>query len=480
MAEIILRTDNNTLITRIRRVFACKHSEKLSTEQTLTFEVPLDEGMKDIQDGDSYVAEFEGEFYDVVSIKRSMQRGQAQIAFSCEHVSYRLTDAPIAYFANEGSLRETLTKLLSGTGFSCGVVENTPVKAFAINSTSTVRATIFALAAAFGYEVRFHGFFVSMYHHRGSTIRKPLLENNVVSISKSTDYVRNEVAYSCTLHSPQGFELGDEVSMDFERLGIHALVRITGFSRNPFYSREVEVSVAAEENSLEADNAAFAQDLLSQNKNYYGVRLNSEEGLSVTRVDGAGKVILNADEFRMQAKDETGTLKDKLYFDPESGEYKFVGNVSVSGGTIDIGGNFIVDPKGNVYMYGDSTIYGGRYFAGTPGQEESFSQMTSTGFEVYNRDVELKLRFGYTSDGGDYPFIQLGSGSGASADYGLIKKFTDGLWIGNSIPRDASGSFMAKKGYNGIFFRFEDNTAFIVNDTVMANIYTGASIAKFA
>ena len=301
-----------------------------------------------------------------------------------------------------------------------------------------------------------------------------------MSISKNTDYARSEVSYSCTLYSPQGFDLGDEVSMDFERLGIHANVRITGFSRNPFYSREVEVSVDAQESNLETDSVDFAQELLSQNKSYYGVRLNDEQGLSVTRIDGAGKVILNADEFRMQAINKEGNMEDKLYFDAESGEYKFVGNINVFGGDINIGGNFIVDPHGNVYMYGDSTIYGGRYFAGNPGEEESFSQMTSTGFEVYNRDVELKLRFGYTSDGGDYPFIQLGSGSGASADYGLIKKFTDGLWIGNSVPKDASGNFMAKKGYNGIFFRFEDNTAFIVNDTVMANIYTGASIAKFA
>ena len=480
MAEIILRTSNNTLVTTINRVYSCKHSEKLSTEQTLTFEVPLDEEMKDIHDEESYVAEFEGEFYDVVSIRRSLQKGQAQISFNCEHVSYRLTDMAIAYFSNEGTLRETLAKLLSGTGFSCGVVETTPVKAFAINSTSTVRATIFSIAAAYGYEVRFHGFLVSRYNHRVSIIRKPLLENNVMSISKNTDYARSEVSYSCTLYSPQGFDLGDEVSMDFERLGIHANVRITGFSRNPFYSREVEVSVDAQESNLETDSVDFAQELLSQNKSYYGVRLNDEQGLSVTRIDGAGKVILNADEFRMQAINKEGNMEDKLYFDAESGEYKFVGNINVFGGDINIGGNFIVDPHGNVYMYGDSTIYGGRYFAGNPGEEESFSQMTSTGFEVYNRDVELKLRFGYTSDGGDYPFIQLGSGSGASADYGLIKKFTDGLWIGNSVPKDASGNFMAKKGYNGIFFRFEDNTAFIVNDTVMANIYTGASIAKFA
>ena len=75
--------------------------------------------------------------------------------------------------------------------------------------------------------------------------------------------------------------------------------------------------------------------------------------------------------------------------------------------------------------------------------------------------------------------MQLGSGSGAQTDYGLIKKFSDGLWIGNSDPADASGDFVARAGYNGMFFKFADNTAYIVHDANMRNIYTGAAIAKF-
>ena len=106
--------------------------------------------------------------------------------------------------------------------------------------------------------------------------------------------------------------------------------------------------------------------------------------------------------------------------------------------------------------------------------------MTARGFEVFNAQTDLKLRFGYTTQGEDFPFIQLGSGSGISTDYGLIKKFSDGLWIGNSEPADESGTFSPKVGFNGIFFKFSDNTAYIVRDTVQKNIYTGAAIAKFA
>jgi len=105
--------------------------------------------------------------------------------------------------------------------------------------------------------------------------------------------------------------------------------------------------------------------------------------------------------------------------------------------------------------------------------------MTDTGFDVYNGDREVKLRLAYTTEDEDYPYLQLGSGSGASTDFGLVKKFSDGLWIGNAEPEDETGAFEAKTGYNGIFFRFSDNTAFVVRDRTMKNIYTGSSIARF-
>ena len=188
---------------------------------------------------------------------------------------------------------------------------------------------------------------------------------------------------------------------------------------------------------------------------------------------------MNADEFRMQGLDASGNLEDKLYFDPQSGGYKFKGSIEVKDGSININDKFVVDENGNAYLSGDSTIYGGKYYAGLPGSDEGYSQMTANGYDVYNSGGELKLKLGYTTEDEDYPFLQLGSGSGTSKDFGLVKKFSDGLWIGNSIPADDQGTFTPSAGYNGIFFKFEDNTAYVVKDTNMKNIYTGSAIAKF-
>ena len=188
---------------------------------------------------------------------------------------------------------------------------------------------------------------------------------------------------------------------------------------------------------------------------------------------------MNSEEFRMQALDSEGKLEDKIYFDPTTGEYKFKGSLDIDSGSININNKFIVDEFGNAYMSGEATIYGGKYYAGLPGGQEGFSEMTSNGFDVYNADGDLKLKLGYTTEDEDFPFIQLGSGSGSTKDYGLVKKFSDGLWIGDSIAAEDYGNFEVKEGYNGLFFRFEDNTAFVVKDTNMKSIYTGLAIAKF-
>lgn len=72
-----------------------------------------------------------------------------------------------------------------------------------------------------------------------------------------------------------------------------------------------------------------------------------------------------------------------------------------------------------------------------------------------------------------------GAGSGTYGTKGLVKKFADGLWIGNSAPRDGSGVFSAQAGYNGIFFSFVDEQAYVVNGANMMNIYTGDAVARF-
>ena len=49
----------------------------------------------------------------------------------------------------------------------------------------------------------------------------------------------------------------------------------------------------------------------------------------------------------------------------------------------------------------------------------------------------------------------------------LLKSSQMVYGLATSEPADESGTFTPKAGYNGIFFKFSDNTAYIVRDTVL-------------
>ena len=477
--DLIFRTRDNTRVASVSAVMSCKIQEKLSTAKTLTFETLLTNDLLRLSDSQNYVLEYSGEYYDVVSIKKSISAGKPVFSCSCEHVSYRLASIVQEAQSLQGTPQEIISAILYGSGFICGSVEPTTTQVYSINSNSTSRGMVLDFCQKFGYEPMFQGYFVHIYNHRGSTTPKELVDGNVVSISKTTDKAKGTKSYACTLRSPTNIDIGDEVHFSFNTLGINEYVRVIGKTYDPFTSKEVTIDVDTETPGLETQLVRMESNAVKKDTAYYGVKIADENGLTITRADGKGEIIINADRFVMRAVDETGEMKDKLYFNPQTGEYTFVGNIDVDGGEINIADRFRVDVNGNVHMQGNSVIYGGRYFAGRPGDDSGYSEMTDTGFDVYNGDGEVKLRLGYTTEDEDYPFLQLGSGSGEHTDFGLVKKFSDGLWIGNSEPEDETGEFEAKTGYNGIFFRFSDNTAYVVRDRVMKNIYTGSAIARF-
>ena len=82
------------------------------------------------------------------------------------------------------------------------------------------------------------------------------------------------------------------------------------------------------------------------------------------------------------------------------------------------------------------------------------------------------------SDSVDYPYILMGNLD--SGDVGLMKKFRNGMWYGNSVPKDATGDFSGMHGASGIFINTVENKAYVVAGSEMQNIYTGEAIARFA
>lgn len=189
------------------------------------------------------------------------------------------------------------------------------------------------------------------------------------------------------------------------------------------------------------------------------------------------EIMVKLDSITLKVTDADGNVSEiKL---TEKGQIDLTGFATFKGlsdGTTVIDGGCIkADSK-----IESPIIVGGEIYAGTPENMLGYLKMVQDGMEIYNDDGLLKARIGYTSSDLDYPYIQLGSGDGTGVNsQGIVKKFVDGLWVGNGAAIEDSGNFMPREGYNGIFIKFTDNHTYVVHDTAMTNVYTGDSIARF-
>ena len=94
-------------------------------------------------------------------------------------------------------------------------------------------------------------------------------------------------------------------------------------------------------------------------RDYFGAKITKANGfeISKTAADGTKKsrAIFNSDVFAMYNDDGA----EALYFDSNAGKFKFRGDVEVTGGTMNINDNFIVDAEGNLTINGNINLSGG-------------------------------------------------------------------------------------------------------------------------
>ena len=96
---------------------------------------------------------------------------------------------------------------------------------------------------------------------------------------------------------------------------------------------------------------------LTLNQNYYGFKVTREHGIEVTNiVDGVETTRMVLNSSTQAFYNSNGDVA--LYFDAEAGQYKFVGDVTVLSGSLNINDNFIVDTDGNVTCNGSVILQG--------------------------------------------------------------------------------------------------------------------------
>lgn len=172
-------------------------------------------------------------------------------------------------------------------------------------------------------------------------------------------------------------------------------------------------------------------------------------------------------------EDVNGETISGIYFDFEEGVFKFDGSGNFTG-SLNVADKFIVD------VFGNARIYGGKYYAmDDDGNVSNFTSMDKDGFTVYSKDAKPVIKIGYPTQNVSYPYIRLYSSEGSNEQSALYKKFANGFWSGNDAPAEASGNFVARDGYVGMFYDFNDGKIYVVNGKDMQNVYTGESIARF-
>lgn len=239
------------------RVLSASLSDKLSGERTLEFSV-LASRSQSLSVG--MTAELDGQYYNIVRISKQITGGFPVTTAQCEHISYILNNAAynLVTFVFEGTPTAGLTELLSGTPFSVGTVEATErvEAAFTDQSPLSRRNALMRFIDACGCEVEYDGYVIHLRKHRGSTVRKPLMDGeNVTNLSVTIDGRENTTAYEISLFKMADLQAGDEVNITYTPMGIQADTRIVSIQYNPFYRYTVRVEVGDYVPNLMASSA---------------------------------------------------------------------------------------------------------------------------------------------------------------------------------------------------------------------------------
>ena len=242
MIEIL---KNDHVIRAISHVLTASICDKL--DGTLTFDftvlqencVPLLPGM---------AVRYDGQYYDIVRVKRGFTSGIEISTISCEHISYTLNSERynLVTFVFEGTPLQGLAELLAGTPFSVGVVEPTAMVECAFTDSSPLnrRSALMRFADACGGELEYSGFMIHIRTHRGSRKRIALMDGtNVTGLCATYDSRKETQAYEIQLFKRTPLSVGDEVRIVYRPLSIETDTRIVGMTYNPFNAHSVRVEV---------------------------------------------------------------------------------------------------------------------------------------------------------------------------------------------------------------------------------------------
>jgi len=325
MGSIIIRSAGGVQKATIPRVLQASQHGSLSGEMTFAIRVPI-AAVPSVAPGD--VMSYGGEDYDIVRVAKRSANPQPAMDISGEHVSYRLNEVTF----EAGTLYTTpaagLAEILAGTDFSVGTVQVTETTLLSFTSDTNVRSAVMQWAAACGAEILFSGWTVSLMARIGSTTPVELSDKkNVETVSVTLDARSDSQSYDFTLYKETALELGDAVTISYSSLGLNASARVISIDKDPFHFQHVRIITGSQVPSYVDSSIRAINGKISEGKPYYGVTISRDYGIKIERSDGAAESVFNANLFAMRAKID-GVMQDRIWFDPELGDYRFAGRLS--------------------------------------------------------------------------------------------------------------------------------------------------------
>ncbi len=263
-------------------------------------------------------------------------------------------------------------------------------------------------------------------------------------------------------------ELGDTISVE-KGDGTTALVVLNSVvvSCNIGYTASVESKAAAEseeEFPYLTPQEVQAAHSVRTDRTYYGTSLNKGSGLIIRRIKGdqeEARVTFNSDEMAFYQGN-----KQVLYFDAQERIWKMSAEMQVmvenaDGSTSelnvlaqgltsqirDVNGRTLkieatVDGLTITNDKGETLIDGGSIYTDDLHLSQLFSK---TGTDSYIEMLDNGLNFvlgraetigiGYHSADRPLPYMIFGAGTTSSSNVGMVKRYANGIWVGDSVDR---------------------------------------------
>ena len=343
------------------RVLSADVCDRLSGERTLSFSVlasrsqPLAVGM---------VAKLDGQYYSIVRVSKRITGGFPVTTVHCEHITYTLNDEKynLTTFVFEGTPAAGMAQLLAGTPFSVGVNEATGLVACAFTDQSPLsrRYALMRFIDACGCEIEYDGYKINLRRHRGSSVRKSLMDGeNVTDLAVTEDSRENTQSYEISLFKMADLQAGDEVNITYTPMGVHVEKRIVGIEYDPFYRYTVRIEVGdyipgildtLQGAKNKADNALkTAQDTKDALSDYakksdvsasVDTYINSDEGKASIVASLSGTYVTTDDLTGYVEKTEL-SAEVGAYIDTAAGTAKIVGNLTGTFVKEDALGNYV-------------------------------------------------------------------------------------------------------------------------------------------